>query len=187
MIIYNVKLNKKLLLKIALVIMAIISITLMCICIYNLIGNNLNLSKDKMNLIDDSIPSSDPAKIISSNYTNILKQVHNNLDMYCGQKITFDGYMYRLKGFEENQFVLARDMDIGNNQTLVVGFLCKSKDAKNIEDNTWVKIIGEITKGMYNSEEIPLINVTSIEKTEMPPSATVPMPDDEYVPTAVIY
>ena len=183
MIIYNVKLNKKLILKVCLSIMATICICITVMSIYNLFFAKTS----SMNLIDDSIPSSEPAEIISSNYTNILKQVHNNLDTYVGQKISFTGYVYRLKNFSIDQFVLARDMDIGNNQTLIVGFLCESQDIKNYQDQTWVKIEGEITKGYYNEDYIPIIKITKIENTEIPLNPNVPMPDDSYVPTAVIY
>ena len=78
MIIYNVKLNKKLILKVCLSIMATICICITVMSIYNLFFAKTS----SINLIDDSIPSSEPAEIISSNYTNILKQVHNNLDTY---------------------------------------------------------------------------------------------------------
>lgn len=183
MIIYNVKLNKKLILKVCLSIMATICICITIMSIYNLFFAKTS----SMNLIDDSIPSSEPAEIISSNYTNILKQVHNNLDTYVGQKISFTGYVYRLKNFSSDQFVLARDMDIGNNQTLIVGFLCESQDIKNYQDQTWVKIEGEITKGYYNEDYIPIIKITKIENAEIPLNPNVPMPDDSYVPTAVIY
>lgn len=183
MIIYNVKLNKKLILKVSLSIMATICICITVMSIYNLFFAKTS----SMNLIDDSIPSSEPAEIISSNYTNILKQVHNNLDTYVGQKISFTGYVYRLKNFKSDQFVLARDMDIGNNQTLIVGFLCESQDIKNYQDQTWVKIEGEITKGYYNEDYIPIIKITKIENAEIPLNPNVPMPDDSYVPTAVIY
>ena len=183
MIIYNVKLNKKLILKVSLSIMATICICITVMSIYNLFFAKTS----SMNLIDDSIPSSEPAEIISSNYTNILKQVHNNLDTYVGQKISFTGYVYRLKNFNSDQFVLARDMDIGNNQTLIVGFLCESQDIKNYQDQTWIKIEGEITKGYYNEDYIPIIKITKIENAEIPLNPNVPMPDDSYVPTAVIY
>lgn len=183
MIIYNIKLNKKLLLKASLMIMTIICISLTVTCIYNLFFSKTS----SMNLIDDSIPSSEPAEITSSNYTNILKQVHNNLDTYVGQKISFTGYVYRLNNFNSKQFVLARDMDIGNNQTLIVGFLCEYDKINEFEDSTWINIEGEITKGFYNNDYIPLIKITKIDRTDMPINPNVPMPDDSYVPTAVIY
>ena len=183
MIIYNFKLNKKLLLKTCLVIMAIICFSLITVSIYNIFFT----TPSSMNLIDDSIPSNEPAEIISSNYTNILKQVHNNLDTYVGQKIKFTGYVYKLDTFKSNQFVLARDMDIGDKKSLVVGFLCELEKEETLEESTWVNVTGSIEKGVYNDEEIPIIKVTKIEKTSMPVNPNVPMPDDEYVPTALIY
>ena len=61
MIIYNVKVNKRLILKSVLLIMLIICITLGAIGIYN-ICKNINQNKE-YNLIDDSIPSSEYALI----------------------------------------------------------------------------------------------------------------------------
>ena len=78
-------------------------------------------------------------------------------------------------------------MDIGNKQTLIVGFLCSLDSIKDFEDYTWVTITGEITKGTYNNADIPIIKVTQIEKASKPENPNVTLPDDEYVPTAVIY
>ena len=139
------------------------------------------------NLLDDSIPSSEIAKLTSENYTNILKAVHNDINTYIGQKISFTGYVYRVSGIKENEFILARDMDVGNNQTVVVGFLCSSEKAKEFENYTWINIIGEIQKGSFNNVDMPVLNILEIEKTNKPENDTVPMPDDSFVPTCVIY
>lgn len=182
MIIYNIKLNKKTIFKTCLVIMFILAISIGILGIINLIKS---IPKEN-NLINDYIPSSKVAEIKPENYTNILKSVHEDLDTYIGQKISFSGYVYRLNGFKDDQFVLARDMDIGNKQTLIVGFLCSYEKATEFDTYSWVTITGEITKGNYNGE-IPLLKITSIEKTNKPENPTVCMPDSSYVPTAVIY
>lgn len=184
MIIYNFKLNKKAIFKTILAVMTIIVLSIGVAGIYNVLSN---MEKKNSNLINDSIPSSEVAILTPENYTNILKQVHDNIDTYIGQKISFSGYVYRVNDFEDNQFVLARDMDIGNKQTLIVGFLCYANNSKNLENYTWVNITGEITKGTYNKSDIPIIKVTQIEKIAKPENTNVPLPDDEYVPTAVIY
>ena len=182
MIICNISFNKKAIFKTCLVIMFVIAISLGVIAIRNFLVS----MKNSKNLIYDTIPSSKIATIKPENYTNILKAVHENLDTYIGQKISFSGYIYRLSGFAENQFVLARDMDIGNKQTLIVGFLCSYDKANEFENYTWVTVTGEIIKGNYNGE-IPLLNILSIEKTNRPENSNVPMPDSSFVPTAVIY
>lgn len=182
MIIYNIKLNKKTIFKTCLIIMFMLSISIGILGIKNLVDS---IKKDN-NLLTDTIPSSEIAKLEPENYTNILKAVHENLDTYVGQKISFSGYVYRLNGFNEKQFVLARDMDIGNKQTVIVGFLCSYEKANEFDSYSWVTLTGEITKGNYNGE-IPLLKVISIEKTEKPENTTVCMPDSSFVPTAVIY
>ncbi len=56
-------------------------------------------------------------------------------------------------------------MDIGNKQTLIVGFLCSSEKAKDYKTYTWVNITGEITKGTYNNSYIPILKIIAIEET----------------------
>lgn len=182
MFVCNVKLNKKLFFKISLFLMFLIAIIIAILGISQVFNKNSH----NTNYLDDSIPSSEIAQILPQNYTNILKSVHENLDNYIGQKIAFSGYIYRLTGFSEDQFVLARDMDIGNNQTLVVGFLCSSEKAKEFPTYTWVEVTGEITKGYYNGDT-PVLKIISIQKASKPENATVCVPDSSFVPTAVIY
>lgn len=183
MFVFNIKLNKKLIFKISLSLMFLIAIIVAVLGILQIINKSNNVDN---NYLNDSIPSSKIAQIKPQNYTNILKSVHENLDDYVGQKIAFSGYIYRVTGFSEDQFVLARDMDIGNNQTLVVGFLSTSEKAKEFPTYTWIEITGEITKGYYNGE-VPVLKILSIEKASKPENATVCVPDSSYVPTAVIY
>jgi len=183
MFVFNIKLNKKAIFKTSLAIMIIICIGIGIAAVYNVISS----INPENNLIDDSIPYNEIAEIKPENYTNILKSVHENIDTYIGQKIKFSGYVYKLTGFKEDQFVLARDMDIGNKQTLIVGFLCSSEKAKDFPVYTWVTITGEITKGNYNNSDIPILKITAIEQSTKPENTTVALPDDTYVPTAVIY
>lgn len=184
MFVFNIKLNKKLLLKIVIGVMTIVCIGLMIVSCTNIFS--ASKSKVEMHRLDDTIPSSEIALIKPENYTNILKSVHDELEPYIGQKISFSGYVYRLSSFKPSEFVLARDMDIGNKQTLIVGFLCSSDKAEEFATYDWVNITGEITKGNYNGE-VPVIKILSIEKTSKPDNPTVPLPDDTYVPTSIIY
>ena len=113
--------------------------------------------------------------------------VFDNIDSYIGTKFRFSGYVYRLLDFSENQFVLARDMIISSdNQSLVVGFLCTSENAINFENDTWVEITGEITKGDYHGD-IALVKVLEIKETEEPKDLYVYPPSDTYVPTSNIF
>lgn len=184
MIIYNLKINKKTIIKFILCLMILIALSISVASVYNILSK---MEKNETTYIEDMVPESGIAKITPENYTNILKEVHENIDTYIGQKISFSGYIYRINDFSDDRFVLARDMDIGNNQTLIVGFLCSYNNASEFDSYSWVEIEGEIAKGKYNDQEIPIINVYKLEKANKPENSTVPLPDDAYVPTAVIY
>lgn len=123
-------------------------------------------------------------EIPTNNYTSILNTVHNDIDTYVGQKVSFSGYVYRVYDFNDEQFVLARDMVVSSDfQTMVVGFLCSYENANKYKNNTWVNITGTITKGYYHGD-IPIIKVEKIEEIQKPEDSFVYPPDDFYIPTS---
>lgn len=178
MFVFNLKLDHKLIFKIIFVIIFIIVLIIAGLAFYKIFNYNK---------INDSLKVPDVVSIDSNNYTNILKAVHDNLDDYVGQKITFKGYVYRVYDFSDTQFVLARNMIISSdNQSLVVGFLCNYKDAKNFSDGTWVNITGKITKGDYHGS-IPIIEILDINQCDKPSNEYVYPPDDTYIPTSALF
>ena len=180
MFVYNFKLSKTKIFKIVFTCVVFLLIAFFVISAYRVFEatnqeNNIN-SNEQLNV----------ANITVNNYTNVLKAVHDNLDTYLGQTIKFSGYIYRTTDFTENEFVLARDMLTQNNQTLIVGFLCEYKNAKEFEDKTWVELTGTIAKGNYHGE-IPVIKVKQIDKISKPQDELVYPPDDFYIPTSALY
>lgn len=179
MFVFNVKVNSKSIVKFSLILISVIVIILFLISLYKILNNNFK--------VQDEIVNPDVAYITAEEYTNILKSVYENLDIYIGQKICFSGYVYRNSDFPETEFVLARDMLLdGSNKTLIVGFLCSYKDAKNFPDNCWVEITGEICKGNYYGE-VPLVKITEIKQVQKPENEFVIPPDSTYIPTGIIY
>lgn len=173
MFVYNVKFSSRKFFKVIIILMVIAALILTGFAIYKTFGNRS--------------PSSTPDDVFtidSNNYTNILKAVHDKIDNYIGQKISFSGYIYRVYDLQKDEFVLARDMVIdSNNNSLVVGFLCHSENSENMQDGTWVNIVGEITKGYYHGD-IPIIEVSQIVEIPKPADANVYPPDDYYIPTS---
>ena len=173
----NLKISGNKILRYIFIIMFIIILIILFIGSYNIFFKKTEKKNDTLNT--DKV-----FEISSSNYTNILKAVTDNLNHYVGCKIHFTGYVYRLLDFNPNQFVLARDMIVKQNplQSLVVGFLCESKEASNFQDGEWVDVIGTIKKGDYYGE-IAIIEVTDIFKCNEPENKYVSVPDDTYIPT----
>lgn len=180
MFVFNVKVNGSKIFKFFFIGVIILLIIIMCIVIYSIFSGANNFSRSSSCILKNGV-----SQIEAKNYTNILKTVHENINSYVGKKICFTGYIYRVLDLQDNQFVLARDMIINSNsQTVVVGFLCEYDDAKNYEDNTWVQVTGEITKGDYHGD-MPIIKVTDIKTVDKPSQEEyVYPPDDSYIPTA---
>ena len=160
MFIYNFSVNKKIITKLLFVIIGLIVTIFFLISAWNIYHTSFK--------VRDKQKEENVINITADNYTNVLKAVHENLDTYIGKKICFTGYIYRMYDFNDSEFVLARDMVISSdNQTLIVGFLCNCKNAKNFENNSWYEVTGVISKGYYHGD-IPVINIKEIKKIEKP-------------------
>lgn len=159
--------------------MVIFLIIIVCIVMFRIFNGATNSSTN-----DTCIPKNRIAKLTSTNYTNVLKTVHENIDDYVGMKINFTGYVYRVLDLKENQFILSRDMIISSDrQSVIVGFLCEYNKAKDFADNTWVEVTGEIIKGDYHGD-MPIVKVTEIKNTDKPNDEFVYPPDESYIPTS---
>lgn len=179
MFVYNFKVNGNAVFRAIIIFIIIISLLVLSFSVYNF------YYKSKF-ILDDSLPSNSVANIEANEYTNILKQVYEDVDTYVGQSINFTGYVYKLYDLKESEFVLARDMLINSDsQTVVVGFLCSYENAKNFKEGTWVNVTGKIIKGYYHNE-IPVIDINKIEEAQKPEDEFVYPPDDTYIPTSVI-
>ncbi len=179
MFVYNLKVNGNVIFRAIIISIILVSLIIFSVSIYNF------YIKSKF-IINDSLPSNSITEIESHEYTNILKQVHDNIDTYVGQSINFTGYVYKLYDFNETQFVLARDMVINSDlQSVVVGFLCSYDNAKELKEGTWINVTGEIIKGYYHNE-IPVIDINKLQETTKPEEEYVYPPDGTYIPTSVI-
>ncbi len=174
MFVFNFKINGSKVFKTIFLSMIIILLIILGIVIFKILSGAKNNSNSYQNNVNT---------ISTTNYTNVLKAVHDNIDNYIGTKIKFTGYVYRVLDLKDTQFVLARDMIISSNyQTVIVGFLCEYEKAKDFQDNTWVEITGEITKGNYHGD-MPIVKIISINKVDKPNDEYVYPPDENYIPT----
>ena len=180
MFIYNFKINGGMALKLIIVILSTFMLIVFGISVYRIFFTSGKFE------VSDRLSAGEITEIQADNYTNILKAVHEDIDSYVGMKIKFTGYVYRLIDFENNQFVLARDMLINEEgtQSVVVGFLSEYKDAKNLKDGEWIEVIGTIEKGKYHNKEIPIIKVTQLQKNDSSENQFVLPPNDTYIPTS---
>ena len=181
MFIFNFKVNGNRTAKILMGILCVIILILTFYICYKVIFNNFFKTNDGYYTNENTV-----YELNTKNYTNVLQNVHNDIDAYVGQKIKFKGYIYRLYDFNKEQFVLARNMIVSSDfQTVVVGFLCHSNIASNFEDGTWVELEGTITKGDYYGE-MPIVEVDKINQVTAPTDEYVYPPDNSFVTTSTI-
>lgn len=180
MFIYNLKINGGMALKIIIVVLSLFMLIVFGISVYRIFFTSGKLE------VNDRFSQEGIIEIQPQNYTNILQAVHENPDSYLGKEIKFIGYIYRVIDFEENKFVLARDMLINEERTqsVVVGFLSEYKDAQDFKNGDWVELTGVVEMGKYHNKEIPIIKVIDLQKASEPENPFVFPPDDTYIPTS---
>jgi len=182
MFICNIKMNSGFIKKLAIIIVVLIMVV-----VFITVGRRFYESTSRV-IVNDNMSNSELYNSIvlnSSNYTSFLKECHENIDVYVGKSFKFTGFVYRLYDFNENQFVLAREMVISSdNQAVVVGILCNSNASIQYANGTWIEVEGTIVKGDYHGER-PVIEVTSIKETNVPNDELVYPPSDGYVETEI--
>ncbi len=179
MFIYNVKINGSKTFK-----NFFIGIVLLVIIIVGIVSFKVFQGANNATPNSSCLPQSKVTKLSTTNYTTILKTVHENIDNYVGIQINFTGYVYRVFDLKENEFVLARNMIVSSDyQSVIVGFLCEYENAKDLENDTWVELTGTITKGNYHGD-MPVIKVTEIKRVDKPNDEFVYPPDESYIPTS---
>ena len=179
MFIYNVKINGSKTFK-----NFFIGIVLFVILIVGIVSFKVFQGANNATPNSSCLPQSKVTKLSTTNYTTILKAVHENIDNYVGIQINFTGYVYRVLDLKENEFVLARNMMISSDyQSIIVGFLCECENAKDFENDAWVELTGTITKGNYHGD-MPVIQVTEIKRVDKPNDEFVYPPDESYIPTS---
>lgn len=165
MFICNVKINKKKLSKLVILITIILALAVTSFAIYKIFFGSDNTK------ISNEVQSAQEIK--ACDYTNFLKDCHENIQSYVGKSFKITGYVYRIPDFNENQFVLSRTMIITEaNSAVVVGILSECNSAQNYSDGDWVTVTGTITKGYYKGE-MPVLEIKEITKCDTP--------EDEYV------
>ncbi len=182
--IYNFKINGNEIIKGILAFCVIACVVIFASSAYKLFVGMKDSNSENFIVQDSYFEDGKVFNIPTNQYTNVLKEVHDNIDDYIGKEISFIGYVYKIDYLEKNQFVLARNMIINSaSQSVIVGFLCEYDKIDEVDNLAWVKITGTIEKGNLDGE-IPILKITNLENTFKPEDEFVYPPDDSYVQTS---
>ena len=75
--------------------------------------------------------------ITENNFTNMLKDIHENIDDNVGKTVKISGFVFTMPDFKDNYFVCGRNMILSGNEK-IVGFLCDYEKAYNLLESEWV-------------------------------------------------
>lgn len=112
--------------------------------------------------------------ITESNFTNMLKDIHEHIDENVGKTVSISGFVFTMPDFKDSYFVCARNMILSGNEK-VVGFLCNYDEASELLESEWVEVTGVIEKGFYQTD-MPIIKVKTIKKITAPENTFVEPP-----------
>ncbi len=164
MFVYNFKLN----IKKVMIVLGIIAVAVA-------ISLELGLfKKDNKNI---NIYDNDFDYVISeTNFTNMLKTIHENIDENIGKTVSISGFVFTMPDFKDNYFVCGRNMILSGDEK-VVGFLCNFDEASDLLESEWVEVTGVIEKGFYQTD-MPIIKVKSLKKITAPENTFVNPPSN---------
>ncbi|WP_427127480.1 TIGR03943 family putative permease subunit (plasmid) [Priestia megaterium] len=125
-------------------------------------------------LLEKKLVKQTKISINDTDYIPVMNIIENNIEQFIGKKIEVNGFVYREKGFKDNQFVVARfGISCCAADASVYGLLSKLENASTLKNDTWVRIKGIIQKTTYNEEDVPYVQVQQIED--------ILQPDNPYV------
>lgn len=114
--------------------------------------------------------------ITESNFTNMLKKIHEDIDNNIGKTVSISGFVFTMPDFKDNYFVCGRNMILSGNEK-IVGFLCNYANASNLLESEWIEVTGTIEKGFYQTD-MPVIKVETLKKITAPENTFVNPPSN---------
>ena len=162
MFVCNFKLNIKKVMIFVAIIAVIIAICLE-LGVFNKENSNVTIYNDTFDY-----------NITESNFTNMLKDIHEHIDENVGKTVSISGFVFTMPDFKDSYFVCARNMILSGNEK-VVGFLCNYYEASELLESEWVEVTGVIEKGFYQTD-MPIIKVKTIKKITAPENTFVEPP-----------
>lgn len=120
-------------------------------------------------LLEKKLVKQPKISINNTDYIPVMNIIENNANQFIGKKVEVNGFVYREKGFKDNQFVVARfGISCCVADASVYGLLSTLENASTLKKDTWVHIKGIIQKTTYNGENVPYIQVQQIESIDQP-------------------
>ncbi|MGT2771525.1 TIGR03943 family putative permease subunit [Streptococcus marimammalium] len=117
----------------------------------------------------DKYKNSNPLKITSSNYMEVMELIYLFPDEFIGREINFLGFVYNDPKTENYQFLFRFGIIHCIADSGVYGLLTKGENI-SLENNNWVKVKGTLNLE-YNqnlNQTLPVLEIETIQKVQEP-------------------
>ncbi|MEH7415108.1 TIGR03943 family protein [Neobacillus drentensis] len=126
------------------------------------------LTQSEYNTLKEKLLKAQRINIDDVQYVNIMNIIQDNLKNMIGKTVTTKGFVYREKGFMQNQMIVARfGITCCVADASVYGMMVNG-DVAVLPKDKWVQVTGKIEETQYNGEDIPVLKVDQLLKITAP-------------------
>ena len=132
-----------------------------------------------VDIFEDSLPydmNQDPVEIEDMDYGIFFVDLQDDPEKYEGKRVRFKGQVIKSRDMEAEYFVPARSaMTCCAEDIQYIGYVCKSSEAPQLKEGTWVDVTAEIHKeflAMAGRQE-PVFHAISVEPANAPDTELV--------------
>ena len=146
-----------------------------------LLDSRQEMKKDDYELLKEELSQKPMIQMTDDHYTIYYGDINTNYANYIGRKIQIKGFVLKEESFAQNQFVISRFLITHCiADASVVGFLSELPEAQNLEEDTWIEVMGTIDTIDFEGSTLPIIKIEQwVEIKE--PSAPYLYPIDVFV------
>lgn len=102
-------------------------------------------------------------------YLDTLDIIVNNIDSFVGKEIELLGFVYKEADLKADEFVVARfAISCCIADSSVYGLIASASMANPVVTDEWIRTTGVISKTTVNDWELPMIQVTNVERIDQP-------------------
>lgn len=117
----------------------------------------------------DTAAVSGVIEVTDENFMAVLTSLYVAPADYSGQEIVLRGFVYRQPDYAANRFGLVRFVvNCCTADAILDGMICEAEDALKYADGSWLQVRGTVALDNYDGQEIPVINIISLEPVEEP-------------------
>lgn len=125
-----------------------------------LLDGRKEMKKDDYEQLKEELSQKPMIQMTDDNYTIYYGDINADYANYIGRKIQIKGFVLKEESFAQNQLVISRFLITHCiADASVVGFLSELPEAQNLEEDTWIEVMGTIDTINFDGTILPIIKI----------------------------